>query len=120
MYLRINPEGNRNAVHGVDYTKGLEDGRQCGKVHPYNTVKCRPVLYKEEDIVSGQETEYLDYETLSDREKLELGEPLFFGSSLHRALASIKLRRLTEIAELDVHGQTIAYETRVREEYEDR
>lgn len=119
MYLRLNPKNTQTAVHGVDYTKGLEDGRHCGKVHFYNTVKCRPVLYDLEDVENDPEG-YLDYEVLSDREKRELGEPLFFGSPLHRALADIKVRKLTAIAELDVHGQTIATETRVREENENR
>ena len=117
MYLQLNPEETQNAVHGVDYTKGLEDGRQCGKVHPYHTVKCRPVLYRKEDIGDTQ-GKFIAYKNLSEREMLELGEPLFFGSPLHRALCDIKVRRLTEIAELDVHGQVIAHETRVREEYE--
>lgn len=118
MFLVKNSEETQKAVHGVDYTKGLEDGRHCGKVHPYHTVKCRPVLYTGHSWAS--ETDLVDYDTLSDKEKLELGEPLFFGSPLHRALTDIKIRRLTEIAELDVHGQVIAHETRVREEYENR
>ena len=117
MYLRLNPPETQNAIHGVDYTKGLEDGRQCGVVHPYNTVRCRPVLYTYREMKYDKES-YIDYDSLSEKEKLQLGEPLFFGSPLHRALANTKIRNLTEIAELDVHGQLIAHETRVREEYE--
>ena len=106
-------------VHGVDYIKGLEDGRTCGLNHPYWTTKCRPILFTEEDKEKSFKTwEFIDYDSLSEREKLELGEPLFWGSPLHRALMKIKVVNRTEIAELDVHGQLIAHETRVREEYE--
>ena len=106
-------------IHGVDYTKGLEDGRHCGVRHLYQTKCCRPILHTEEECWASEELR-VDYDSLSDGEKLELGEPLFFGSPLFRALGGKTTRYLTEIAELDVRGQTIAHETRIREEYEDR
>lgn len=35
-------------VHGVNYRKGLEDGRECGRVHEFHTRCCKPVAYTEE------------------------------------------------------------------------
>lgn len=105
-------------LHGVDYTKGLEDGRHCGIRHPYYTTACRPMLYTEKDAMTmGKPDTWVDYDTLSDEEKLELGEPLFFGSPLHRALSNVKTRNRTVISELDVQGRIIAEEVRVREEF---
>ena len=104
-------------IHGVDYTKGLEDGRHCGVRHPYQTRFCRPILYKREDCSWAKEEELTDYNSLTDQEKFELGEPLFWGSPLHRALSDVKIRNRTVIAELDVQGRVVAEETRVREEF---
>lgn len=115
MYLvKISNPG----VHGVDYTKGLEDGRHCGVRHLYQTKYCRPVLYTEKDGMMYKE-ERVEYDSLTDEEKLELGEPVFFGSPLFIALGKTGIRQVTEIAELDVQGRMIARETRIREEYED-
>jgi hypothetical protein len=107
-------------VHGVDYTKGLEDGRHCGVNHPYVTKACRPVLYTEENYMYSKLEDRVDYDSLSDREKLELGEPIFFASPLFMALGKTGVRQVTEIAELDVQGRLIAKETRIRDEYENR
>ena len=76
------------AVHGVDYHKGLEDGRVCLRVHEYETKHCRPVLYTDEQKESWhyKSNEWVDYESLTEREKLILGEPIFFNSSNFRAM----------------------------------
>jgi hypothetical protein len=110
MHLRKNPENV--GIHGVDYIKGLEDGRHCGKFHPYNTVRCRPVLYVEDGIFES-EYKFVNYDSLTDKEKLELGEPLFFGSPLHRAITNVKIRNTIEEVNFDVYGQEVSREVTV-------
>jgi len=104
MYLRRNPQETQSAVHGVDYHKSLEDGTVCNRVHEFNTVHCRPVLYMEPQSDSAQ---YIDYDGLSDREKLILGEPIFFGSSLHRSINKAKLVTHTDVTTYNAQGEKI-------------
>ena len=105
MYLI---KSKNSGVHGIDYTKGLEDGRPCGKIHEFLTVYCRPLLLtKEEAQKSWKFDEIVDYDKFSDREKLLLGEPIFWGSPLHNALMEIKTRRVLEEVKIDVNGREI-------------
>lgn len=105
MYLI---KSKNSGVHGIDYTKGLEDGRLCGKVHEFMTLYCRPLLLtKEEAQKNWKFDEVVNYDELSDQEKLLLGEPIFWGSSLHNALKGIKTRRVLEEVEIDTYGQKI-------------
>lgn len=74
-------------VHGVDYHKGLEDGKVCLRIHEYDTKQCRPVLYTDEQKESmWSDSDWIDYDSLTEREKLILGEPVFFNSSHFRAI----------------------------------
>jgi hypothetical protein len=68
-----------NAIHGVDYFKGLKDREQCGRIHEYETKHCRPILYTDEDKeMYNDQGDFVRYEALDDREKLILGNPIFF------------------------------------------
>jgi hypothetical protein len=49
LYMKRNPLETRNAVHGVDYHRGLEDGRECGTVHEFMTKNCQPVIFTEDE-----------------------------------------------------------------------
>lgn len=100
MYLIKN---SGNAVHGVDYTKGLEDGEHCGKIHPYQTKRCRPVLFPKDTTPFSENT--VDYNSLTDREKLELGEPVFFQSPLFHALSGGRRNYVTYHHSLTYNGK---------------
>lgn len=50
LYLQYNGDEKQEAIHGVDYHKGLEDGRTCGKRHEFMTKNCVPVVYTEEEL----------------------------------------------------------------------
>ena len=49
LYVHLVEPGPR---HGIDYHKGLEDGRACGRVHFVQTRKCHPVVFDEEQAAS--------------------------------------------------------------------
>jgi hypothetical protein len=79
LWLKKNGEETWQAIHGVDYFKGLKGKEQCGRVHKYNTKYCRPVLYTDEDKEMWNDQDgFVRYEDLEDREKLILGNPIFF------------------------------------------
>ena len=48
MYLVL--ADPKRGVHGVDYVKGLEDGRTCGRVHEFQTRDCHPLYITEEEL----------------------------------------------------------------------
>src|SRR3990167_7409623 len=112
MYLVLS---HNNGIHGIDYTKGLEEtDRHCGKVHKYQTVHCRPLLYKKTDAQKEwKKEEVVNYDSLSDEEKYELGEPIFWLSSLHKFLTKSKRTTLKETVEIDVHGEEISREVSI-------
>jgi|SRR3990167_2243747 len=112
MYLILS---HNDGIHGIDYTKGLEDtDMHCGKVHKYWTVKCRPVLLtKKEAQVSWKKEDLVNYDSFSDDEKLVLGEPIFWLSSLHRYFMKPRIKTTKEVINIDVNGEEIDRETTV-------
>lgn len=55
LYLELNHYDTKSLIHGVDYHKGLEDGRRCGRVHEYMTRSCKPIVFTEEELGASLE-----------------------------------------------------------------
>jgi len=86
MYLQ---KTYSDAVHGVDYTKGIPPGHFCGRVHKYQTRGCRPVLFAAWER-AGDRKDYVDYNSLSDKEILALGEPVFLSSTQNKGETKVE------------------------------
>jgi hypothetical protein len=76
LYLMVSNRPGQ--VHGVDYTRGLEDGRKCGKVHEFCTKtvngKCCVVLWTEEEAGRGPELkpdEWVELTPVRSEKKIE-------------------------------------------------
>lgn len=83
-------KSKNDAIHGVDYMKGILPGHFCGRIHEYQTRNCRVVLWTDKQKYSDDPNTWVSYDELSDREKLTLGEPVFLDSPRRDKLENCK------------------------------